>query len=120
MDWDWFRWVGSSLLTVVGAITGYLAYVVNSMRDREAELDKRLAVVESKLIDPILYTKAMTEVTNALVTLTQRLAENVDLIQRQNIDLREQNEALETRLTAVERELHKLVALHHKEEGLAR
>lgn len=103
---DWLRWILGILngvyLIVIGWIVNWIAAIQKDSRD----LDKRLTVLESRpQVDPLAYTKAITEMSGAIAVLTAKVAENIQARQDQYDTLMQTVRALQHQLEAMTEDL---------------
>ena len=112
---DWFRWVIGGLIGLYTAVTGWLAHLVLSIRDKHASLDKRMAVMEVRPhIDPVVNMKVLTELTLAVTNLTTRLSES-------NQVRNEQYNELKNMIAEIYKEIEVLAReVKNRQGGLAR
>ena len=67
---DWFKWILGGLVGLYSAVTGFVVGLILHDRKRLGELDRRLAVVETRIhVDPIVYMQDVTEIKAAIKAL---------------------------------------------------
>lgn len=113
---EWFRWVAGITIGVLTAAVGWGAAMVNGNRNKITDLEKRMAVLEARPhVDPIHYTEAITKMSGVLATLTDKIAENIQVRQEQYVEMRqvhsEFKEQLELFHDELDEALRKLGAL---------
>jgi uncharacterized coiled-coil protein SlyX len=92
---DWFRWVLGILNGVYFLVLGWLVNWIVSGQKISQDLDKRITVLETRPhVDPILYTKAIMEMSSAIVALTVKLDENL----RSRISFQDDIKAAQTKM----------------------
>lgn len=103
---DWFRWILGILNGVYLIVLGWLVnWIATNQRDTR-DIDKRLTVLESRpQVDPLAYTKAITEMSGAIATLTAKVAENIQARQDQYDNLMSTVRTLQHQLEAITQDL---------------
>lgn len=103
---DWFRWILGILNGVYLIVLGWLVnWIATNQRDTR-DIDKRLTVMESRpQVDPLAYTKAITEMSGAIATLTAKVAENIQARQDQYYNLMSTVRTLQHQLEAITQDL---------------
>lgn len=83
-------------------VAGWVFTLIIDNRKFMALLDKRIAIIENRpQVDPIVYTKSITEVTSALATLTARITEISQALQEQHRQLLKEVEQIRKDLDAL-------------------
>ena len=100
---EWLRWGAGIVAGAALALSGWLLKLAH-------DLDKRVTVLEQRPhIDPVEYTRAVTELTVAMANLTTQLAENNLARREQYIELRDGHEKLWNKLDEIERDLRRVL-----------
>lgn len=89
MEGEWFRWVIGIVVTLQTGVIGVMAGLCWNMQKTLGVLDKRIALQEEREhIDPIGYTKVITEFSMTITALTQKVMEHITNFERQMGELR--------------------------------
>lgn len=101
-DSDWFRWVLGGLVAATTAISTWLATLYVGQSGEISALKTRITVLEQRPhIDPIEYTRAITNMANAIKSLTEAL-------ERSATERKDQMASFERRMGELMKEVQEL------------
>lgn len=76
VEGDWFRWIVGTILAVFMAFSGWVAHLILRNREEISDIEAELKVLKARPhVDPIEYTKAITEMASAITAMTLAINE---------------------------------------------
>lgn len=103
---EWFRWIVGIVVGIMIAVIGWGATMINTNRNSITKLDSRIVAIESRpTVDPIDYTKAITQMATALANLTDRLADQGMTRAKQYQDLLASYQSMRDQVSVLQAEL---------------